>query len=233
MTLGCSIIWLGLGLRSGSESGSVVRVRVRVRADLHDLDLALDVVHVLHLALINELDGHLLRHGGVGVLRRLCRLLDDGEVAGAQLLRGDRVLGLQVRLVEEACHREGEGEGWQAATACVTRRLEAGGCSVCVRRSAATFDGRLAEEAWEPRRAGATQPRPSATSLGCTPQLHGATVQGGPTTVPSAERVRRALPLPAVRAAKGREAVAGGGDGSPSGHRCLLLPPGPATHRFT
>ena len=80
------------------------------------------------------------------------------------------------------------------------------------RRSAATFDGRLAEEAWEPRRAGATQPRPSATSLGCTPQLHGATVQGGPTAVPSAERVRRALPLPAVRAAKGREAVAGGGE---------------------
>ena len=36
------------------------------------------------------------------------------------------------------------------------------------RRSAATFDGRLAEVAWEPRRAGATQLRP----LGHIPWLH-------------------------------------------------------------
>ena len=43
---------------------------VRVLDHLHDLDLALDVVHVLHLALVDKLDGHLTRVRVMGKVRR-------------------------------------------------------------------------------------------------------------------------------------------------------------------
>ena len=59
------------------------------------------------------------------------------------------------------------------------------------------------------------KPHPFAAPLSCTvPRSRWSEDRGhrGPNTVPSAKRVWRALPLPAVTAAKGSEAVASGGE---------------------
>ena len=69
----------------------------------HDLDLALDVAHVLHLGLVDDLHREVL---ALALVALLPALLHDREVAGAQRLLIDLILLLDLRLLEKS-HRSG------------------------------------------------------------------------------------------------------------------------------